>query len=557
VPATLALWLALAAAAGAGGARGAPSPRAAVTISIVGTNDLHGHLEALPLFGGYLANLRRARARDGGGVVLVDGGDMWSGTLASNLNEGAAVVRAYGALGYDAATLGNHEFDFGPPGPAPTPRDPGDDPRGALKARAAEARFPLLDGNLEDAATRAPPPWPNVRPTTMLEVAGVKVGIIGVTTIDTPRSNFPANFVGLRVVPLAPAVWGAAVELRRRGAKVVVVAAHAGGNCRDNTVPEDLASCEGNSEIFQLARDLPTGAVDVIVAGHTHAAIAHRVAGVAIIESFDNGRAFGRVDLDVDPTLGRVLGVHIQPPRLVLGPENNVWPSYEDAPVAPDRSVAAAIGPALAAARAASERRLGVSLDAPITRAYRTESSLGNLFADLMRAARPGADVAITNGGSLRADLPAGPLTYGVIYEAMPFDNRFATLTITGFELAQIVAHNLERNNGILSVSGFRARARCTAGALDVTLTRADGRPITPGERLALVTSDYLATGGDGLMPEVAGRAVVDEKHLIREALVAGFAAPKAASGVHEARYDAAHPRLDYPDPRPVRCAAP
>ena len=106
----------------ADGGAGAPVTDAPVTISIVGTNDLHGHIEALPRIGGYIANLRRARARDGGGVVLLDAGDMFQGTLESNMNEGAAVVRAYNVLKYDAAAVGNHEFDFGPVGPATAPR---------------------------------------------------------------------------------------------------------------------------------------------------------------------------------------------------------------------------------------------------------------------------------------------------------------------------------------------------------------------------------------------------------------------------------------------------
>src|SRR6185503_9804900 len=143
-----------------------------VTISIVGTNDLHGHIEALPRLGGYLANLRRERARTGGGVVLVDAGDMFQGTLESNLNEGAAVVRAYNALKYDAAAIGNHDFDFGPVGPATGPRARGDDPRGALKARAAEAQFPFLAANLVDEKTGALPKWPNVGATTVVARGG-------------------------------------------------------------------------------------------------------------------------------------------------------------------------------------------------------------------------------------------------------------------------------------------------------------------------------------------------------------------------------------------------
>ena len=99
-----------------------------MTLSIVGTNDLHGGIlqredrGGLAMLGGYVANLRAARARDGGAVLLIDAGDMFQGTLESNLNEGAVVVAAYNALGYAAAAIGNHEFDFGPVGPAATPQ---------------------------------------------------------------------------------------------------------------------------------------------------------------------------------------------------------------------------------------------------------------------------------------------------------------------------------------------------------------------------------------------------------------------------------------------------
>src|SRR4051794_25369410 len=99
-------------------ARAAP---AAITLSIVSTNDIHGRLTQLPLLGGYLRNLRAARAKDGGAVLLLDAGDIFQGTLESNSTEGASMIRGFRALRYDAATLGNHEFDFGPVGPHPTP----------------------------------------------------------------------------------------------------------------------------------------------------------------------------------------------------------------------------------------------------------------------------------------------------------------------------------------------------------------------------------------------------------------------------------------------------
>src|SRR6185369_2069740 len=113
--------------------------RRAATLTIMGTNDLHGALDRLPVLAGFVGNLRAARAADGGGVLLVDGGDMFQGTLESNLTEGADIVKAYNAIGYAAVAVGNHEFDYGPVGPAVTARTAQDDPRGALKARAGEA----------------------------------------------------------------------------------------------------------------------------------------------------------------------------------------------------------------------------------------------------------------------------------------------------------------------------------------------------------------------------------------------------------------------------------
>src|SRR6185369_2499720 len=143
-----------------------------LTISVIATTDLHGGVlprgvrGGVALLGGYLRNIRTARLQDGGGVLLVDAGDMFQGTLESNLNEGAAVIAAYNALGYAAAAVGNHDFDFGPVGPTSTSQQPSDDPRGALKARAAQANFPFLAANLIDEATARPPEWRNVSPST-------------------------------------------------------------------------------------------------------------------------------------------------------------------------------------------------------------------------------------------------------------------------------------------------------------------------------------------------------------------------------------------------------
>jgi 5'-nucleotidase len=139
----------------------------------MGTNDVHGELVAQPdrggitTFSGYVSAVRKARSDDGA-LLLVDAGDMWQGTLESNLNEGYSVVDAYNAMGYAAAALGNHEFDFGPAGPKSIPEDEDDDPQGALRARAGKAVFPLLAANLIDSSTGEMVEWDNVLPSVMV-----------------------------------------------------------------------------------------------------------------------------------------------------------------------------------------------------------------------------------------------------------------------------------------------------------------------------------------------------------------------------------------------------
>src|SRR5262249_29856490 len=266
---------------------------------------------------GFVRNLRAARAADGGAVLLLDAGDLFQGSLESNLTEGAVVVAAYNAMGYTASAIGNHEFDFGPSGAASARTAEADDPRGALKTRAAEARFPFLAANILDEATGRPIEWPNVRPSTIVEAAGCRTGVVGLTTTNALNTTMAANTKGLAIAPLGSTLASEARRLRAAGATIITTAAHAGGTCGAFDNPLDLTSCATDEEIFTLARDLPRGLVDVIVAGHRHQGIAHEVAGIPIISSYWRGQAFGRVDLFVDRSTCKVTGHRIFPTQAV------------------------------------------------------------------------------------------------------------------------------------------------------------------------------------------------------------------------------------------------
>ena len=487
------------------------------TLSIVGTSDLHGYFMqrdgrgGLGVFAGYVNNLRAARKADGGDVILLDAGDTFQGGVESNLSEGAVVVDAYNALGYTALAVGNHEFDFGSADRPGARQDARDDARGALKARAAQAKFPFLSANLLDAETGTRVDWPNVHPSTMVHAGGIKVGIVGVMTINALRSTLPLNVQGLRMAPLTETVAAEAAKLREAGARLVIVAAHAGGSCERFADPLDLSSCDPNAEIFDLARELPPGLVDAIVAGHTHAGLAHEVAGIPIVQSYWGGRSFGRIDLKVDHETGHVVLATPFAPRDICGVNDPVRPTcappdaaqslpraeYEGRPVVEDAAVLHAMMPALTRVRHLQDTPLGVVLDTPIARAGDDESPLGNLYADALRD-RFNADIALNNNslGGLRADLPGGRVTFGQLYDTFPFDNRLVRVQLSGSALEQGISNALRRGRrGAFGISGARLLVSCAIDGPQVQLFRPSGQKIGASESLMVVAMDSMLGG--------------------------------------------------------------
>ena len=538
-------------------------------LSIVGTNDLHGRVGSTPVLGGYLTNLRAARARDGGAVLLVDAGDMFQGTLESNLGEGSAVVHAYDALGYAAAAIGNHEFDYGPAGPRATPGGPGDDPRGALRVIASEASFPLLNANLLERSTHVRFPLPKSTPSTVVELAGVRVGLVGVSSSDTLETTISANVSDLEVAPLARTVETEATRLRQtEHCDVVVVLAHAGGSCKTFTGDPVADKCELDSEIFELARALPKGTVDAIVAGHTHQAIAHVIEGIPIIESYSYGRAFGRIDLTLAAAgSSRVVASKVFAPQDLCPPPPSGAPApregaadgcvlgqYEGGAVQRDARVAAAIEPDLAKAKERREQRLGVVLTEPVTRRYTEESAEGNLFADLLRKAHPEVAIAMINGGGLRADLPAGALSYGALFEAFPFDNKVALAKLRVGDIEKLFAAHFARGGGILSVSGIHVEVRCETGQLVAHLTRnGKGKPLRPADQLTILASDFMLTNGDQFWGPVKPPPIDTHDELMRDTLEKQLRALKTLR--ESDAIDPKNPRLVYTGTRPLKCA--
>jgi len=532
----------------------APEP---LRISVVGTNDLHGWVmpsrATLPdgtaveqggvaTFAGYLANLR---AENPDGVLLLDGGDLFQGTMASNLTEGEVVIDAMNALGYAAAALGNHEFDFGPAGQRSVALE-GDDPFGALKARIAQAKFPVLAVNVSDVGTGAAPAWLGTDGTRLVERRGVRIGILGLATPETPKVTNPMNVASLRFAPMAPVALAAAQRLRAQGAEVVVAVAHAGAVCKRQDDPRDASSCDRNdSEIIELIEALPEGTLDAVVAGHTHQPVGHFIRGTPVIETSGRGRAFGLVELFVDPVTRKVLpertrlqgSIPVCPrvdaalgtceERVLKGAKGVqlVPATFRERPVVADAALEARMAQALARVEQEQRRPLGVQVPVALTRSYDAESALGNVLADALREVAK-ADVALLNNGGLRADLPAGELTYGALFEVLPFDNTLSVVTVSSAELRTLLEAAYGRK-GTFQVSGLKVQVgTCNGEPRLVSVTLPNGKPLPAGKRFRVAMPDFLARGGAGLEAAIkalpAGSIDLGERNALtlRDALI-------------------------------------
>ena len=545
---SLALFLFLLAAACA------TTPPAPVHVVVVGTTDVHGwfagHVETpqgggegvlwggLPALASYVERLRE---ENDGRLLIVDSGDMFQGTLESNLFEGEAVVRGYNVIGYSAAAVGNHEFDFGPLGPEAVARKPGDDPLGALKRNAGLATFPFLSANMLDRATRKTPTW--AKPYTLVRAGSARIGIIGLSTPDTPNVTMGANVVSLEFTDPVAATVAAAKELREQGADAVIVICHMGGRCSKVDDPQEFSSCEAGHEIMNFVDKIPPGTIDAIFAGHTHSNVRHYLKGIPVLQAFNYSREFSTLDLWVDTKNNRVTKTEMRPhtmicqfvysgtqqcdPRRAPAGAKLEPRVFDGKTIIPDSRVTAVINPFLERVAAKRNEKLDIQVTASFTRNYSAESALGDLIADVLREATA-ADIGMMNSGGIRDELRAGDLIYADMFAVSPFDNYPAVVVLSGKQITDILRITSNGQRGIMQISGLRYSIDATkpVGSNDrlVSVTRTDGTPLDPDKLYTVVMPDFIAAGGDGtqdIMKDVpADRIQVLYAQPIREVLI-------------------------------------
>jgi len=449
------------------------STRDSTLLRVLMTSDLHGQLEPRvwewsqnrPV-GGVAALkpwLDSVAHSCGCASLRLDAGDEMQGTALSNATFGRGTIDAMNALGIDAAAIGNHEFDWS---------------LDTLRARMSQAKYPFLSANITNAAGTARPDW--ATPWKLVTKSGVKIAVIGLTTTETPTSTASRNIQGLAFADGAQAIKRYLPEARA-AADFVIVVAHVGALCDSSTGGGSPAACHG--EIIDVAHQLDSGSVDLIVAGHTHTRVNTVVHGIPIVEAQSSGRSVGIVDF-VRTGGRREVRVQLVTP-------------YADQ-VKLDVALTDALTLQQQAVRNLTERVVA-RLKVPLRRAG-DEYGLGRLIADAQRAAGR-ADVAIMNNGGIRADLPEGTINWGQVYQVQPFQNRLQRLAVKGSVLEAALEQCVAGKDHLPDCHIAGAEVWYDGGkepGKRVSRVRVSGKDLDKNRTYTLVVSDFMATGGSG-----------------------------------------------------------
>ena len=443
--------------------------RESVRVTLLSVNDVYALEPSAEGRGGLarLATKVREIRRDSPRALFTLSGDTLSPSLMSALFKGRQMVEAWNLLGLDAATFGNHEFDFGP---------------AVLWQRMDESRFVWLSSNVLERGSRAP--FGGARATWIKELGGTRVGLIGLTVPETAHTSSP----GPDVEFLAPLAAARTALAGLEGVDLRVALTHL-----------EIARDEA------LARALP---LHVILGGHDHEPMVRQAGSTLILKAGADAVNVGAVEYELGcPERPLALRHHLVPITREIAEAPDVGAFVARHTAALDRELDQPVG------------RVEVGLDGREREVRTQETNLGDFVTDVMRE-RLGADVALLNGGAIRGNrlLPEGPITRRDLHQLLPFGNILVLLEVSGAALGQALERAVSAYPSpagfFLQMSGvrvvFNPSRRPGGRVLEVTV---GGRPLDPARPYTVALPDYLARGGDGYAVLAAARVLVSPEH--------------------------------------------
>lgn len=443
-----------------------------VTITIVHTNDTHSRVEAGIGFAKVAAKVKELKAANPN-TLVVDAGDTLHGQTFATISKGESIIKVMNAVGYDVMTPGNHDFNYG---------------QDRLVELAGMAQFPIISANLvkADGTTL-------LEPYVIKEIGGLKIGIFGLSTPETAYKTNPKNVEGLTFANPVETAKKIVAELQEKEVDAIIALAHLG-------IDKETV------DTSYLVRDNVEG-IDLIIDGHSHSTldtIDNEGKDTKIVSTGEYNNNLGIVNLTfVDGELKTV--------------EPSVFSNEEAAELETDADVIAIIEEVKEENKAITSVVVGktdVELDGVREHVRGGETNLSNLITDAMLAAS-GADMAITNGGGIRASIDVGDITMEEIITVLPFGNYVIVKEYTGAQILAALEHGTanypELAGSFAQVAGvtFTLDLNEEAGKR-VKDVKIGGQPLDLEKKYKVATNDFMAVGGDGYTMLQEGNLVVE-----------------------------------------------
>ncbi len=400
-------------------------------------------------------------------VIILDAGDTIHGTNFATLSQGQSVIRLLNELGIDAMTLGNHDFNYG---------------QEALNAAIAEAQFPVLVANLFNEDQTAP-----FKGSTILTVNGFKIGVIGLATPETKVKSSPKNTQGLIFAEPAAVAAKEVAALKEKGVDAIIVLSHLG---------MDEESEDTSYSVIDQVAD-----IDLIIDGHSHTLLPNgkQYRDTVIASTGNYLENIGLVTLTfTNDQLTDVSAELIDFPHAMQYVADEEIDNMIDAINQENARV--------------TEVEVGVllnDLNGERENVRGGETNLSQLLADSMLWATD-ADVAFTNGGGIRASIPAGNVTYGDFLTVLPFGGLVTVIEVSGQDILNALNHGVDAYPAVAGkfpqVAGLtyelhsskKDQVKNGDEKVWVSNVKIDGKPLDLTATYRLATNDFMAIGGDG-----------------------------------------------------------
>ncbi|NLV76063.1 MAG: LysM peptidoglycan-binding domain-containing protein [Tissierellia bacterium] len=432
-------------------------------LTIVHTNDVHSRVVGdEEKYIGYerLATQIKQLKEENPNILVLDAGDTTHGLPIATISEGESIIKLMNKIGYDAMVPGNHDFNYG---------------YKRLIELKEMADFPIIAANVvREDGTR------DLEEYTIKEIDGLKIGIFGLTTEETKYKSNPKNTEGVNITDPIAKAEEMVKKLKEEKVDMIIALVHIGVDEESNPKSSDIAKkVEG---------------IDLIIDGHSHTMLEEGIVigDTLLVQTGEHLKNIGVVDIEfVDGKIkNKTAKLVAFEEAVALGEDEEISKAIEELQKKNEEVTSAIVG----------KTKVDLIGEREIVRAG--ESNLGNLATDAMLYIT-GADVALTNGGGIRASIKTGDITKGDILEVFPFGNYIVVKEVKGIDILNALEHGVdaypEPAGKFPHVAGmsYKIDPSKEAGNRIVDL-KIKGEPVDLNKTYTLATNDFMAVGGDG-----------------------------------------------------------